>query len=193
MLSTSAFAVDWGGYTRIGPGQKENAGDGKRCYDGGGAAGFGSAAPGHGGIGRLGNECNTYGEFALSQGGKAGGVDFKALLMTNFYSAGSTPDQATDVSSGNHGDNTPRVAQLYVEGKGFDIYPAASFWVGRRFYVRSLSPDANNNVWLQPADPVMHLSRTGVVAREARWQWLYNTHHLALPRRPDGTTEQPAA
>ena len=59
LISTSASAVDWGGYTRIGPGQKQTGGDGSRCFDGGGVAGAGSQAPGHGGIGRLGNECNT--------------------------------------------------------------------------------------------------------------------------------------
>jgi maltoporin len=137
LLSTTASAVDWGGYTRIGPGQKQNTGDGERCFDGGAGGGGGSQAPGHGGIGRLGNECNTYGEFALSQGMKAGGVDYKALLMTNWFSQGSTPAQATDTSAGNAGDNTPRVAQLYVEGKGFDVFPAASFWIGRRFYHRA--------------------------------------------------------
>jgi hypothetical protein len=36
LLSTSSYAVDWGGYTRIGPGQKQASGDGKRCYNGGG-------------------------------------------------------------------------------------------------------------------------------------------------------------
>jgi len=32
---------------------------------------------------RLGNECDIYGEFALSQGFKTEGVEYKALLMTN--------------------------------------------------------------------------------------------------------------
>lgn len=125
MLSTTASAVDFGGYTRIGPGQKQP----DRCADGGGAAALGSQAPGHGGIGRLGNECNTYGEFALSQGMEAGGVKYKALIMTNFFSGGSVP--ATDDA------NTPRVNQLYVSGKGFDVFPQGNFWVGRRFYHRA--------------------------------------------------------
>lgn len=121
LLSTTASAVDWGGYTRVGPGQKQ----GDRCFDGGGAASLGSAAPGHGGIGRLGNECNTYGEFFLSQGMQAGGVNYKALLMTNFFNTGSDSSLATSVN------------QLYVEGKGFDIAPQQTFWVGRRFYHRA--------------------------------------------------------
>lgn len=125
LLSTGASAVDWGGYARFGPGQKQASGDGKRCFSGGEGTGFGSQAPGKGGIGRLGNECETYGEFALSQNMSAGGVNYKALLMTNFYGTGSTPD------------NTPAVNQLYVEAKGYDVAPNTTFWVGRRFYHRA--------------------------------------------------------
>lgn len=129
LLSTTAQAVDWGGYARIGPGQKQNSGDGKRCFSGGEGGGLGSQAPGKGGIGRLGNECETYGEFALSQTMTAGGVSYKALLMTNFYAPGSFP--ADDAGK------TPKVNQLYIEGKGYDIAPNTTFWVGRRFYHRA--------------------------------------------------------
>jgi maltoporin len=120
-LSTAACALEWGGYVRVGPGQKQNSGDGKRCFNGAGLA-----APGHGGIGRLGNECQTYGEFALSQTTDVGGVKYKGLLMTNFSSDGSDPD----------GNNT-QVNQIYVEGKGYDIAPGQTFWIGRRFYHRA--------------------------------------------------------
>ena len=68
MLSTGASAVDWGGYFRVGPGQKQiPGGDANRCFSGG-------AIGGKGGIGRLGNECDSYGEFALSQAAKAGEI-----------------------------------------------------------------------------------------------------------------------
>ncbi|MCW5664179.1 MAG: carbohydrate porin [Piscinibacter sp.] len=126
LLSTGAQAVDWGGYVRVGPGQKQNSGDSKRCFSGGEAAGFGSQAPGRGGIGRLGNECETYGEFGLSQTMTAGGVNYKALLMTNFFKPGS------DVAG-----TTTAVNQMYVEGKGYDIAPNQTFWIGRRFYHRA--------------------------------------------------------
>ena len=120
LLSTTASAVDWGGYLRVGPGQKQNSPDSRHCFDGG-------SDGGHGGIGRLGNECNTYGEFALSQGGEStGGISYKALLMANFYNSGSDP-----------GGNTTAVNQVYVEGKGFDLAPNQTFWVGRRFYHRA--------------------------------------------------------
>ena len=126
LLSTSASALDWGGYTRGGPGQKQASGDGQRCFDGGGAAALGSASPGHGGVGRLGNECNTYGEFGLSQGFDVGGVNYKATLMTNFFSGGSNANGLTQ--------NTQ---QIYVEGKGFDVAPQLTFWIGERFYHRA--------------------------------------------------------
>jgi maltoporin len=122
-LSTAASAVDWGGYVRVGPGQKQASGDGQRCFNGAGIA-----APGHGGIGRLGNECNTYGEFGLSQVMDAGGVKYKGLLMTNFFNPGS------DIGDG---VTTTKVNQIYVEGKGYDIAPNQTFWIGRRFYHRA--------------------------------------------------------
>lgn len=89
-------------------------------------------------------------------------------------------------------DGTSVVVDMLVEVISVH-HEAFVMAVGRRFYVRSFAPGTNNSVWLQPADPVMHLSRAGVVAREARWQWLYSTNHLALPKRPDGSTESPDA
>jgi maltoporin len=124
LMSTGAIAVDFTGYTRVGPGQKQSSGDVRKCFDGR-ANDNGAGAPGHGGIGRLGNECETYGEFALSQTADMGGVNYKALLMTNFFSGGS------DVN------DDPTVNQLYVEAKGYDIAPEQTFWIGRRFYHRA--------------------------------------------------------
>jgi len=40
---------------------------------------------------RLGNECDFYGEFLLSQGFKTEGVEYKANLMTNLYNPAPTP------------------------------------------------------------------------------------------------------
>ena len=71
---TSAQAVDWTGYMRGGPAATSESGKSRQCY----------------GIGelkyRLGNECDFYGEFQLAQAMKADGVDFNAVLMTNYYS-----------------------------------------------------------------------------------------------------------
>ena len=123
LFATTASAVDWGGYVRVGPGQKQNT----NCFDGRGSIGGGGAAPGHGGIGRLGNECATYGEFALSQAMQAGGVNYKALLMTNFFSNGGSEADGLKI----------QVNQIYVEGKGYDVAPNQTFWIGRRFYHRA--------------------------------------------------------
>jgi len=121
MLSSAAIAVDWGGYTRVGPGQKTTTGgDSNRCFNGG-------ADGGKGGIGRLGNECDSYGEFALSQGATAGGVTYKALLMANFYRGGDSSASGIATS----------VNQIYVEGKGFNVAPNQTFWIGERFYHRA--------------------------------------------------------
>ncbi len=121
MLSSTASAVDWGGYTRVGPAQKTTTGgDSNRCFNGG-------ANGGKGGIGRLGNECDTYGEFGLSQSATAGGVTYKALMMANFYRGGDS--QAAGIATS--------VNQIYVEAKGFNVAPNQTFWIGERFYHRA--------------------------------------------------------
>ncbi len=117
--SAGAHALDFGGYVRIGPGEKQNtAGDDKRCFDGHIMSG--------GGHFRLGNECDTYGEFTFSQGGKAGDVEYQAVLMPSFYRPGS------DIGSTSLG-----LAQMYLSAKGFDFAPEQSFWMGRRYYNRA--------------------------------------------------------
>jgi maltoporin len=110
-----AHAVDWGGYLRAGPGAtKKNAS--RACY---GLNGSGLKY-------RLGNECDIYGEFLLSQGFKSDGLEYKANLMTNLHNPG------TDT-----GDSKVGINQMYVEGKGFDIAPNSTFWIGKRFYGRA--------------------------------------------------------
>src|SRR5689334_3673539 len=113
-LAWPASAVDWGGYFRAGPGASKKDSS-RACY---GLSGPGLKY-------RLGNECDIYGEFLLSQGMKADGVDYKAALMTNLY------NPQTDTGSASVGIN-----QMYVEGKGYDIAPDTTFWIGKRFYGR---------------------------------------------------------
>ncbi len=114
MAATSAQAVDWTGYMRGGPAATDVSGKSRQCY----------------GIGelkyRLGNECDFYGEFQLAQAMKADGVDFNAVLMTNYYSPATESDK-----SANPADNFG-VEQAYVEMKGVDIAPQALFWMGKR-------------------------------------------------------------
>jgi len=106
--ANAAHAVDWTGYMRGGPAATSVSGKSRQCY----------------GIGelkyRLGNECDFYGEFQLAQAMKADGVDFNAVLMTNYYSPQTE-------SNANYG-----VEQAYVEMKGVDIAPQALFWMGKR-------------------------------------------------------------
>ena len=115
LLSTTASAVDWSGYFRTGPGASSKDVS-RACY---GLNGPGLKY-------RLGNECDFYGEFALSQGAKLEGVDYKAYLMTNLFEAN------TDGNSSKLGIN-----QMYAEGKGYDIAPNTNFWIGKRFYGRA--------------------------------------------------------
>ena len=112
----TAHALDWGGYFRAGPGATTTKDVSRACY----------GLPEPGLKYRLGNECDIYGEFALSQGFKAEGVDYKVLAMTNIY------NPLTDT-----GDSKVGLNQMYVEGKGFDFAPGTTFWIGKRFYGRA--------------------------------------------------------
>lgn len=117
--SATVHALDFGGYVRIGPGEKQaTTGDDKRCFDGHILSG--------GGHFRLGNECDTYGEFTFTQGAKIGGVEYQAVLMPNFWRPGS------DI-----GGTSLGLAQMYIAAKGFDFAPEQSFWMGKRYYERA--------------------------------------------------------
>jgi maltoporin len=114
----TAHAVDFNGYFRAGPHSSTESGVNRATYA--------LASASEGAKYRLGNELDTYGEFALSEGGKAGSVEYKATLMTNFYNPGNG-DGGTKVG----------VNQIFAEAKGFDIAPASTFWIGQRFYGRA--------------------------------------------------------
>lgn len=109
--ASSAHAVDWSGYFRGGPATTSVSGKSRQCY---GLDGAGLKY-------RLGNECDFYGEFTLSQPMKVDGVEYSANLMTNFYSPNSETNGA---STG--------VEQAYVDIKGLDFAPKATFWMGKR-------------------------------------------------------------
>ena len=115
LTATSASAVDFDGYFRAGPGAtSKNAA--RACYN------LGIT----GGHYRLGNECDFYGEFGLTQTGTVEGVTYKAKVMFNEYNPG------TDI-----GKSSSSFEQMYVEGTGFDISPGTNFWIGKRFYGRA--------------------------------------------------------
>ncbi len=115
LASTASQAVDFGGYFRAGPGATRQDAS-RACY---GLNGPGLKY-------RLGNECDFYGEFLLSQGFQTEGVDYKAHLMTNIHEANTNGDK---VKLG--------INQMYAEAKGFDVAPQTSFWIGKRFHGRA--------------------------------------------------------
>jgi maltoporin len=112
LTAGAAHALDYSGYFRAGPGATAIKGATRACY----------GLPGDGMKYRLGNECDIYGEFMLGQGMKMENVDVKANMMFNFY------NPQTDT-----GDSKLGITQMWVEGKGFDILPAATFWVGKEW------------------------------------------------------------
>jgi maltoporin len=112
----AAHALDWSGYFRGGPAVTNVTNESRQCY---GLAGPGLKY-------RLGNECDFYGEFQLAQAMKAEGVEYNAVLMTNFYSPATETNQ-----SGNVDDNYG-IEQAYVEMKGLDYAPGVLFWMGKR-------------------------------------------------------------
>jgi maltoporin len=131
LVGNAVYAVEWGGNLRAGPGTTKS-GASRACYNLSGA----------GQHWRLGNECDFYGEFTLSQGFKADGVDYKATLMTNLFSpgtdvgavpAGVSGQAATDAALKS---SSMGIAQMYVEGKGYDIAPDTTFWAGKRYHHR---------------------------------------------------------
>ncbi|HSW03060.1 maltoporin [Aquabacterium sp.] len=114
LLATAgaAHAVDWTGYFRTGPGLT-SASTSRACYGlNGGSSGMKY---------RLGNECDFYGEFQLSQGFQKDGIDYRATLMVNHYT-GATQDNP---------DKGLNIEQMFAEAKGFDVAPNATFWIGK--------------------------------------------------------------
>lgn len=116
LAAGGAQAVEYTGYFRAGPGL--TSGDASRaCY--------GLNAGSSGMKYRLGNECDFYGEFQLSQGFQKDGITYRAVLMVNHYTG------ATEPAAGKNDDRKLNVEQMYAEAQGFDIAPDATFWIGR--------------------------------------------------------------
>ena len=102
-MSSAAHALDWSGYFRAGPGLTSNSAS-RACYGlNGGSSGMKY---------RLGNECDLYGEFMLSQDFTKDGLEYKVSLMTN-HDTGNTatepgPAQRTCAAVGWSATNCPR-------------------------------------------------------------------------------------
>jgi maltoporin len=125
-LSAQAWAVpvDFHGYLRSGSGSGSQGGD---------VACFQINAPAFGGdvgrSGRLGNECDTYGELQFDAGlGETSGIGFKLHTMVAFGS-----QQVQDYEQ-----SVPAWRQAWVEANniGSGALANATLWVGKRFYKR---------------------------------------------------------
>ncbi|WP_374673672.1 maltoporin [Ideonella sp.] len=111
LAAGGAQALDYTGYFRAGPGLTDSDAS-RACY------GLNGGSPGM--KYRLGNECDFYGEFQLSQGFQKEGIDTRVTLMLNHWTG------ATDTN----GEGI-KIEQMFAEAKGFDIAPEATFWIGK--------------------------------------------------------------
>ncbi|WP_166879679.1 maltoporin [Massilia mucilaginosa] len=121
-LSPSAMALDYKGYFRALAGSNSDHG-GAACFKLDGAMSKY----------RLGNECETYGEFEFNQDvlTTEDGTVFKGNIMLSLHNPNSTGG-GTDVG----------LPQVYVEGEKLPELNGASAWMGRRYYNReSLGPN----------------------------------------------------
>ena len=114
--ASASQALDYNGYFRAGPGLTSGSAS-RACY----ALNGGSSGIKY----RLGNECDFYGEFQLSQPFKKDGIEYRATLMVNHYTG------ATEPAAGKNADKKLEIEQMFAEARGFDIAPLATFWIGR--------------------------------------------------------------
>jgi maltoporin len=121
--ATMAAAIDFHGYLRSGSGA---------TTEGGKEACFRMYSPGltGEGVGRLGNECDTYGELAFDAGlGEAQGINFKLHTMLAYGTQ----------QTGDWEQSTPSWRQGWVEAAniGSGALANATLWAGKRYYKRS--------------------------------------------------------
>jgi maltoporin len=115
LASSSAMALDYTGYFRAGPGWTSADNTSRGCYAlNGGTKGIKY---------RLGNECDFYGEFQLSQGFKKDGIDYSANLMVNHWNYGTNYNDSNG--------NGLHIEQMWAQATGFDFAPQATFWMGK--------------------------------------------------------------
>lgn len=120
-----AASVDYHGYIRSGSGGNSEGGK-EACFRINAPAMAGVV----GGAGRLGNECDTYGELAFDAAmGEAGGVNFKLHTMLAFGTQ----------QTGDWEQNTPSWRQAWIEAGnvGSGALENATIWAGKRYYRRA--------------------------------------------------------
>jgi maltoporin len=137
-----AYASDaegeYHGYLRSGAGTNSKKGS-QACFNLGGPTAENSS-------GRLGNECDTYGEFSYTKEfAKApDGTSFVGTVMANIWSPGSSIQ----------GDRKLSLNQYWVAAKNAPFLNGATAWIGNRFNNR---PDVHMMDW-----QYVNMSGTGI-------------------------------
>lgn len=108
---------EYHGYFRAGLGSSTDSRGPQSCY------GLGGNTMRY----RLGNECDTYGEFEYQKemAKSANGVSFVGHIMVAAY----TPSSAVS-------DSELSMSKMYVEAKNIEILNGGTAWIGKRYYMR---------------------------------------------------------
>lgn len=128
MAATSVQALEFHGYVRAGAGTTVgNGGGSQSCFK----------LPGAYSKYRLGNECESYGEFAFDQSlfTAKDGVKFDYHLKfatANDYDSGQQDWQAYDSKT-----STLASRENYIDAKNLPFLNGGTAWVGKRFYERN--------------------------------------------------------
>lgn len=138
----SAMAgFEYNGYLRSGSGTSSKAGT-AACYrlNGASALGAGNVT----GAGRLGNECDTYGELALANTGESDGTKFGVHTLMAFGT-----QQVADYEQ-----SVPAWREAYTSAEGFGngMLAKAKVWAGKRYYNRK-DVHIVDFFWLQVTGP----------------------------------------
>ncbi|SFZ77898.1 maltoporin [Chitinimonas taiwanensis DSM 18899] len=126
-MAQGAFAeTTFNGYLRSGSGSNGEGGK-EACFQLNNTFGFGGRVAS---AGRLGAECDTYGEFALGADmGESNGTKFKINTLLAF---GAQQNQDYEQS-------VPAFREAYAvaEGVGTGMLASANIWAGKRYYKRA--------------------------------------------------------
>ncbi|NHQ93774.1 maltoporin [Janthinobacterium lividum] len=108
---------EYHGYFRAGLGSSTDSRGPQSCY------GLGGNTMRY----RLGNECDTYGEFEYQKemAKSSNGVSFVGHIMVAAY----TPSSAVS-------DSDLSMSKMYVEAKNIEILNGGTAWIGKRYYMR---------------------------------------------------------
>ncbi|WP_406608986.1 carbohydrate porin [Agarivorans sp. JK6] len=170
-ISSSAFALDFNGYFRAGFGLNADGGS-QYCYGDGG--------PNAHVVGRLGDECDTYAELALSQNvvERNTGEKFSIHTLVAYGTQEGNTDQRGNSWQGVGDPENPWSGQRLSFREAYAKYTMASgteIWAGNRYYGRK---DVHINDWYYVngsgygagVDSIdLGFARLGVAVRHNKW------------------------